>query len=60
MKVYLMREKISQKEDLVMTNKKFLKSLKKTKEFSRYICYLGEHGHGHYHSERGGTPGLGY
>jgi|GEM_PF-5414460 len=33
-----------------MSNITFLKKLKKEKCFKQYICYIGEHGHGHYHS----------
>lgn len=33
-----------------MTNRKFLATLKQSQNFIRYIDYLGEHGHGHYHT----------
>jgi hypothetical protein len=33
-----------------MTNLSFLKELKETDCFAKFIDYLGEHGHGHYHS----------
>lgn len=33
-----------------MTNGEFLRNIKKAECFIKYIEYLGEHGHGHYHS----------
>ena len=41
---------ISRKEEPNMSNVDFLRKLKKTECYEEYLEYLGEHGHGHYHS----------
>ncbi len=33
-----------------MTNGEFMKKIRKTKCYRAYVLYLGEHGHGHYHT----------
>lgn len=33
-----------------MTNSEFLRSIKKVGCYIQFMEYLGEHGHGHYHS----------
>ena len=41
---------MNEQEEIIMTNSEFLRSIKKVGCYIQYMEYLGEHGHGHYHS----------